>query len=203
MHYRKRHERGLEARYEELRAAGQDDGASRGAEFRRFVASIDDLGEPGATPALHFIHTMLPHGPWLFDAAGRAYVTADRSKNVSYGALARGQAITHTVDAEAVQKAAQEFSVIGQSPLRMDGVEKVTGAAEYAGDIRLPGMLYARILRPPAHGATLTRVDTSGAAAIPGVTVVNQDGMVAVLHADPVPHPGGPHRPGPHAAGGR
>jgi hypothetical protein len=73
-------ERDLEARYQDLRAAGQEVGASRGAEFRRFVASIDDLGEPPATPALHFIHTMLPHGPWLFDAAGRAYVKADRSR---------------------------------------------------------------------------------------------------------------------------
>ena len=74
----------------------------------------------------------------------------------------------------------------------MDGVEKVTGAAEYAGDIRLPGMLYARILRPPAHGATLTRVDTSGAEAMPGVTVVNEDGMVAVLAADPETGGAGP-----------
>ncbi len=48
-----------------------------------------------------------------------------------------------------------------------------------------PGLLHARILRPPAHGATLARVDTSEAAKLDGVTVVNQDGIVAVLHADP------------------
>lgn len=118
-------------------------------------------------------------------ADGVVYVTADRSRNVSYGALARGQAITHTVDEQAVLRAVRDFTVMGQSPLRMDGVEKVTGAAKYAGDIRLPGMLYARILRPPAHGATLTRVDTSGAEAMADVTVVNEDGMVAVLAADP------------------
>ncbi len=118
-------------------------------------------------------------------ADGVVYVTADRSRNVSYGALARGQAITHTVEADAVLKAVREFSVMGESPLRMDGIEKVTGAADYAGDIRRPEMLYARILRPPAHGATLTNVDTSGAAAMPGVTVVNEDGMVAALADDP------------------
>lgn len=118
-------------------------------------------------------------------ADGVVYVTADRARNVSYGALARGQAITHTVDEQAVLRAVRDFTVMGQSPLRMDGVEKVTGAAKYAGDLRLPGMLYARILRPPAHGATLTRVDTSGAEAMAGVTVVNEDGMVAVLAADP------------------
>jgi isoquinoline 1-oxidoreductase len=89
------------------------------------------------------------------------------------------------VDEEAVLRAVKDFSVMGRAPLRMDGVEKVTGAAQYAGDIRLPGMLYARVLRPPAHGASLTRVDTSGAEAIPEVTVVNQEGLVAVLAADP------------------
>jgi isoquinoline 1-oxidoreductase len=118
-------------------------------------------------------------------ADGVVYVTNDRGRSVSYGDLARGQAITHEVDEDAVLRAVRDFTVMGQSPLRMDGGEKVTGAARYAGDIRLPGMLYARILRPPAHRATLARVDTSGAEAMPGVTVVNQDGLVAVLAVDP------------------
>ena len=116
---------------------------------------------------------------------GVVFVTGDRSRSVTYGQLARGQAITHIVDAEAVQRSVREFTVMGQSPLRLDGVEKVTGAAEYAGDVRRPGMLYARILRPPAHGATLTRVDTSAAESMSGVFVVNQDGLVAVLCDDP------------------
>jgi isoquinoline 1-oxidoreductase len=118
-------------------------------------------------------------------ASGVVYVTNDRTRNVSYGALARGQAITHDVEEDAVLRAVRDFTVMGESPLRMDGVEKVTGEAKYAGDVRLPGMLYARILRPPAHGATPTRVDTSAAEAMPDVTVVNQDGMVAVLCGDP------------------
>jgi nicotinate dehydrogenase subunit B len=116
---------------------------------------------------------------------GVVYVTADRARHVSYGALARGQQIAHTVSEKAVQRAVEEFAVMGRSPERLDGREKVTGAAKFAGDIRLPGMLYARLLRPPAHGATLTRVDTSAAEAVAGVTVVNQDGLVAVLATDP------------------
>ncbi len=82
-------------------------------------------------------------------------------------------------------RTAREFAVMGRSPHRLDGREKVTGAALYAADIRLPGMLYAKLLRPPAHGATLVRVDTSDAERRPGVRVVNQDGLVAVLHTDP------------------
>jgi len=104
--------------------------------------------------------------------------------SVTYAELARGQKIERTLDREAVLRAVEEFTLMGTSPLRMDRVEKVTGRAKYAGDLRLPGMLRARILRPPAHGATLTSVDTSDAESIPGVTVVNQDGIVAVLHED-------------------
>jgi isoquinoline 1-oxidoreductase len=116
---------------------------------------------------------------------GVVYLTADRTRRVAYGELAQGQKITHTVDQKAVLRSVQQFAVMGRSPKRLDGIDKVTGAAEYAGDVRLPGMLYARVLRPPAHGATLTRVDTGAAGAIPGVTVVNQEGLVAVLAADP------------------
>jgi isoquinoline 1-oxidoreductase len=116
---------------------------------------------------------------------GVVYAKADRSKHVSYGELAKGQQITRTVNEKAVLKSVREFKVMGRSPKRLDGKEKVTGAAKYAGDIRLPGMLYARLLRPPSHGATPRRVDTSAAAAMSGVTVVNQGGLVAVLAADP------------------
>jgi isoquinoline 1-oxidoreductase len=116
---------------------------------------------------------------------GVVYVTTDRNRHVSYGELAKGQEITHTVDEKALLKAVAEFSVMGESPERLDGYEKVTGAAKFAGDIRIPGMLYARIVRPPAHGATLRSVDTSAAEAMSGVTVVNEDDLIAVLAPDP------------------
>jgi len=107
------------------------------------------------------------------------------SRRVTYAQLARGQRITRTVEEKAVLRSVGEFTVMGRSPKRLDGRVKVTGAAQYAGDIRLPGMLYARLLRPPAHGAKLSGVDTSAAADLPGVTVVNRGGLVAVLAEDP------------------
>jgi CO/xanthine dehydrogenase Mo-binding subunit len=116
---------------------------------------------------------------------GIVSVKGDPTRKVSYGELAKGQAISRTVDEKAVLRAVSEFKVMGRSPKRVDGRDKVTGRAQYAADIRLPGMLYAKVLRPPAHGATLGSVDTAAAAALPGVTVVNQDGLVAVLHGDP------------------
>ncbi|MCG6926886.1 MAG: molybdopterin-dependent oxidoreductase [Acidobacteria bacterium] len=121
----------------------------------------------------------------LLVSNGVVSVKGASERQVSYGALARGQAIARTLGEEAVLTAVGDFEVMGLSPTRLDAEAKVTGEARYAADIRRPGMLYARILRPPAHGATLAGVDTSGAAAVEGVRVVREDDLVAVLHADP------------------
>jgi nicotinate dehydrogenase subunit B len=116
---------------------------------------------------------------------GSVFVTADRKTRVTFGQLAKGQKITRKLDGKAVTKSVAEFTIMGKPVKRTDAVAKVTGKAQYAGDIREPGMLYAKILRPPAHGATLKSADTTAAAKIPGITVVNQDNLIAVLHPDP------------------
>ncbi|MCL5280353.1 MAG: molybdopterin-dependent oxidoreductase [Planctomycetes bacterium] len=106
-------------------------------------------------------------------------------QRVTYGELAQGQTIARRAKQTPAVKSPSEFTVINKPVLRRDATEKVTGQALYAGDIRLPGMLYARILRPPAHGATLKDVDTSAAEKVEGVTVVREGDLVAVLHPDP------------------
>lgn len=116
---------------------------------------------------------------------GVVSVKGEPDRQVSYGALARGQRIVRTLDEKAVLKTVEEFEIMGRSPTRLDAVAKVTGEAKYAADIRLPGLLYGRILRPPAHGAMLAGVDTSEARTMDGVRVVEEDGLVAVLHPDP------------------
>ncbi len=78
-----------------------------------------------------------------------------------------------------------QFTTVGKPELHRDGRAKVTGKAHYAGDIRLPGMLYAKILRPPAHGAKLKSVDTAAAKKVPGVQVVQDGDLIAVLHEFP------------------
>jgi nicotinate dehydrogenase subunit B len=74
---------------------------------------------------------------------------------------------------------------MGRSFPRTDGVDKVTGKAEFAGDLKFPGLLHARLVRPPAHGATLTSVDTTAAERLPGVIVIREGDMIAALHEDP------------------
>jgi isoquinoline 1-oxidoreductase len=112
-------------------------------------------------------------------------VVSDGNKSVTYGELAKGRQISRLVDEKAVLRAVKDFKIVGKPTRRLDAHDKVTGRAKYAGDTRLPGMLYARILRPPAHGATRTSLDTAKAKAMDGVTVIERDDLVAVLHATP------------------
>ena len=104
---------------------------------------------------------------------------------VTYGRLTRGKIIEKRLKKLPPLKPASEFTVMGKPYLRRDAHEKVTGKAHYAGDIRLPGMVYAKILRPPAHGATLRSVDTSAAERMRGVHVIRDGDLIAVLHEYP------------------
>ena len=71
--------------------------------------------------------------------------------------------LTNTKNTEQLMK------VVGTSPVRPDGVPKVTGLAQYGADYSLPGMLWAKVLRSPHAHARILSVDTSKAAALPGV----------------------------------
>ena len=69
------------------------------------------------------------------------------------------------------------YAVVGRSIPRADGPAKVTGAARYTADVPLAGALWARCLRSPLPHARIVRVDTSRAARVPGVRVVDLDGL--------------------------
>lgn len=64
---------------------------------------------------------------------------------------------------------ALDFEYIGTRPIRPDGIEKVTGRAKFGADEVLPGMLHGRVLRSPHAHANIRSIDTSEAAAVPGV----------------------------------
>ena len=115
---------------------------------------------------------------------GVVSVIGDATRSVTFGELSKGAKIAQVVDQKAVLRNAPEFNVMGKSPSRLDGFEKVSGTAKYAADIRIPGMLYAQVLRAPMHGATVTSLDTSAVEKLPGVTVVKRAGIVAVVHAN-------------------
>lgn len=116
---------------------------------------------------------------------GVIFDKAQTKNKVTYAQLAKGKIIEGHLKKRPSLKAASEFTVMGKSFLSRDALEKVTGKAKYAGDIRLPGMLYARILRPPAHGAKLKSVDISGVKKMKGVRIVQDGDLIAVFHEYP------------------
>ncbi len=118
-------------------------------------------------------------------ADGAVYIAANRAKRVTFGALANGQTIARHLTGKPALRERASWTVSGRSTHRTDGRDKVTGAALFSGDVRRPGLRYARVLLPPAHGVTLQHADTSAAAAMSGVTVFDRDGLVAVLADDP------------------
>ncbi len=72
----------------------------------------------------------------------------------------------------ATNGATNGFKVVGTRPIRPDGVDKVTGRAQYGADIHLPGTLYAKMLRSPHAHARIVSLDTSAAEKYPGVAAV-------------------------------
>jgi isoquinoline 1-oxidoreductase len=107
---------------------------------------------------------------------------ANPQNRVAYGALAKGKMIDRHLDPKPPVKSPAEYAIVGKPADRKDSVLKATGKAQYAGDTRLPGMLYARILRPPVHGAKLRTIDLSGAEKTEGPRIIQDGDLIAVLH---------------------
>jgi len=116
---------------------------------------------------------------------GYVYDPSKPGRRVSYGQLTKGSIIEKHLTKLPPLKSSSRYETIGKSLPRRDAVAKVTGAAEFSGDIRLPGMLYAKILRPPAHGAKLITADTAQAQTIGGLQIVEEGEFIAVLHEHP------------------
>jgi CO/xanthine dehydrogenase Mo-binding subunit len=76
------------------------------------------------------------------------------------------------------------FQVIGHSVPRVDIPAKVTGGDAYVQDMRLPGMVHARVVRPPSYGAQLAECDTSAVEKLPGVLKVVRDGNFLAVVAE-------------------
>lgn len=116
---------------------------------------------------------------------GKVFAKNDENKSVLYEELTKGKKIVRALDGKPELKTPSEFDYIGKSYLRRDAFEKVTGKALYSADMQLPGMLYARIVRPPAHGAKLLSSDTSKAEEMDGVTVLKEGEFIVVLNEHP------------------
>ncbi|MEI7713816.1 MAG: xanthine dehydrogenase family protein molybdopterin-binding subunit [Rhodospirillales bacterium] len=75
-------------------------------------------------------------------------------------------------DTAIVTDSVKRFKWVGTRPIRPDGIPKVTGRAQYGADLKLPGMIYGKVLRSPHAHARILSIDTSAAEKLPGVKAV-------------------------------
>jgi nicotinate dehydrogenase subunit B len=116
---------------------------------------------------------------------GVVFDKTNNSHKVTYAQLTKGKRIQRRLEQEPQIKTVGQYNLIGKPVNRLDAVEKVTGKAKYAGDIRVDGMVYAKVLRPPYHGAKVKSLDTSIVDRIEGAQVIRDGELIAVLHKYP------------------
>src|SRR5262245_7760114 len=111
---------------------------------------------------------------------------ADPSKKVSYAQLVGGQKLNVALNRAAKRKNPNEWTVLGKPIPRIEIPAMATGQFEYVHNVRVPGMLHGRVVRPPAVGATVASVDESSVAGMPGlVKVVVKKNFVGVVAEKP------------------
>src|SRR6202011_776696 len=103
-------------------------------------------------------------------------VIAPDGQRLPYGDLVAGDMLHIQAQPTSTLKDPATFKVMGQPVPRVDIPAKVTGGAAYVQDMRLSGMVHARVVRPPSYGARLTECDTSAIEKMPGVVRVIRDG---------------------------
>jgi nicotinate dehydrogenase subunit B len=101
-------------------------------------------------------------------------------QTAKFGELTRGKKLLKKIAGDVSVTPAAKWHVAGTSAAKVDGEAIVTGKHRYASDMRRPGMLYGKIVRPAALGASLESVDTRAAEAMPGVVVVHDGDFVGV-----------------------
>lgn len=99
---------------------------------------------------------------------------------LSFGQLTKGQKLLKTISDSASLTPPEKWKVAGKSAHKVNGRGIVTGKHQYTSDIKLPGMLYGKVLRPSAFGATLTSADTKEAETLKDVTVVRDGEFIGV-----------------------
>jgi CO/xanthine dehydrogenase Mo-binding subunit len=109
-------------------------------------------------------------------------VIAPDEKRLPLQALIGPQGLRLAMDESATLKSPDDFTLVGRAVPRLDIPDKVTGRFTFMQDFKLPGMYHGRVVRPPAMGASVVKVDESSVAGIPGlVKVVRQENFLGAV----------------------
>lgn len=114
--------------------------------------------------------------------AGVISIIQDPQRKISYAELMGGKLFNTEVSGNIPVKDSKSYEVVGTSTPREDIPRKVAGQPAFIQDFRLPGMLHARLVRPPSVGAELISLDESSLAGMPGVVkVVHRNNFIGVV----------------------
>jgi len=123
---------------------------------------------------------------------GVVSVAGNSAKSVSYATLVGGRRFDTKIQASGEQwdlnlaadvkpKEPKDYKVVGTSVARFDLPPKFTGQFQYAHDVRVPGMLHGRVVRPPVVNSKPVSIDQSSVTSIPGVRVLQKGSFVGVV----------------------
>lgn len=115
------------------------------------------------------------------ETTGEGTVRAPDGRSIGYGAVAATLSLHVQAQADVPLRQPATFRTMGKSLPRLDIPGKVTGGVSFIQDMRLPGMLHARVIRAPAEGMTLTLPSRAEIEAMPGLHAFVQDGNFAAI----------------------
>jgi isoquinoline 1-oxidoreductase len=118
--------------------------------------------------------------PGSLTVADGKVVHEPSKQSFTFGELTKGKKLTKAVAADVALTPPEQWKVEGTPVPKVDGRAIVTGRHKYTPDIKRPGMLYGKVVRPDRLGAKLVSVDTKAAEALPGVTVVHDGEFIGV-----------------------
>jgi CO/xanthine dehydrogenase Mo-binding subunit len=113
---------------------------------------------------------------------GVVWITADPTQSISYGKLVYGRRFNLTLSSTTVPKDPATWTILGTSVPRVDIPAKATGSFTYVQNVRVPGMLHGKVLRPQTIGAHVVSIDSSSLNGMPGnPQVVQVNDFVGVV----------------------
>ena len=167
-----------------------DQGTSSGSQAHPVNFNHENLAQAGATArqALLGMAAMRLGVPveQLTVADGVVSVRSDGSKRATYGELIGGRRFNMNLQRDATRKPHAEWTVLGTSVPRIEIPEIMTGRFEFVHNVRVPGMVHGRVVRPPTVGATVASVDQSSVSGLAAnVKVVVKKNWVGVVADKP------------------
>ncbi len=172
----------LDVPFESLKVITADTHLTANEEYTSGSHSVQDSGTAIQNAAAQARELLLVEAARRLDLPAETLRTENSAvispdgKRLGYGELVAAGMLHVQAQPKSKLKDPATFKVMGQPIPRVDIPAKVTGGAAYVQDMRLPGMVHARVVRPPSYGAQLTDCDTSTIQKMPGVVKVVRDG---------------------------